>query len=266
MAKKKNKVQKNQNNTNQMNQRNSNYGNSNRDRSNMLFTNAKPNISLSELEKMNVKQKKNDNKKQNQRVPAKFIPESPFKSEAKKGRKILIIVDMQNDFINGVLSNSKTRDVESKVVDKLTNHFNEYDAFYFTRDVHYENYLNTLEGKKLPVEHCIFGTDGIKLTDSILSAIKMLRENHKYVKIIDKHTFGSNTLTDMLSCVCGNNDEIELVGVCTDICVVSNALSLRQAMPNRVIKVDSNCCAGTSVEAHNSAMIVMKNCQIDIIE
>lgn len=183
-----------------------------------------------------------------------------------KDRRVLVVVDMQKDFVNPeVLGNSNTEMVEKKIIKKLTEHYDKYDAFYFTRDIHYENYLNTLEGKKLPVKHCIYGTEGSKFTDGIAEAIKTLRENGKYVKIITKHTFGSKSLTDILSCTCGGGDVIEICGVSTDICVVSNALSFRQEMPNRRIVVDSTCCAGTSVKAHNAALRVMNSCQIETL-
>lgn len=186
-------------------------------------------------------------------------------NDARKHRKILVVIDLQNDFITGPLGNSDSVEVESKIVKLLLNKGDQYDAIYFTKDMHYDNYLNTLEGQKLPTPHCIFGTEGVKLTKKIGECMTNFRKNKKYVKVINKHTFGSSTLQTMLAVTCSNEDEIEFVGVYTDICVVSNALMCRQAMPNISIKVNADCCAGTSKENHEAALKVMKSCQIDII-
>lgn len=183
----------------------------------------------------------------------------------RKDRKVLVVIDVQNDFIVGVLGNPECVVAEQRIVQRLKDEADKFDAFYFTRDTHYQNYLETLEGQKLPVEHCIAGTSGWDFTDGIKEAMKVLREKGKYVKVINKHTFGSSSLADILSVTCGGNDEIELMGVCTDICVVSNALSLRQMMPNRVIKVNPSFCAGTSRAAHKAALRTMNSCQIEIV-
>lgn len=185
--------------------------------------------------------------------------------EAKTGKKILVIVDMQNDFINGVLGNEMTAAVLPKMIKKLREHYNEYDAIYMTRDIHFDNYLNTLEGKKLPVPHCLKDGTGKNIVAELWDVAKELRANHKFVKVVDKHTFASKELIDYLSATCGSNDEIEICGVCTDICVVSNAICLRAELPNTVIKVDGSCCAGTTMKAHNAALRTMASCQIDII-
>ena len=185
--------------------------------------------------------------------------------ETRTGKKILVIVDMQTDFVNGVLGNDMTTAVLPKVVKKLKEHYNEYDAIYMTRDIHFDNYLNTLEGKKLPVPHCMKNGTGKNIVKELWDVVKELREKRKFVRVVDKHTFASKELIDYLSATCGVNDEIEFCGVCTDICVVSNAICLRAELPNTVIKVDSNCCAGTSMEAHNSALTTMASCQIDIV-
>lgn len=185
--------------------------------------------------------------------------------ETKTGKKILVIVDMQTDFVNGVLGNDMTKAVLPKIVEKLKCHYNEYDAIYMTRDIHFDNYLDTLEGKKLPVPHCMRNGTGKNIVKELWDVVKELREKRKFVRVVDKHTFASKELIDYLSATCGVNDEIELCGVCTDICVVSNAICLRAELPNTVIKVDGNCCAGTSMEAHNAALMTIKSCQIDII-
>lgn len=185
----------------------------------------------------------------------------------KTGKRVLVIIDMQNDFVaeNGVLSNEMTRAVLPKVVRKLKVHYNKYDAIYLTRDIHFENYLETLEGKKLPIPHCIRNTDGKNIHEDIWNVVKELRKKKRYIRVIDKHTFGSKELIDYLSATCGTNDIVEFVGVCTNICVVGNAIPLRMELPNTIIRVDANCCAGTTVKDHNAALRTMNSCQIDII-
>ena len=192
--------------------------------------------------------------------------EATNKMDAKIGKKILVIVDMQNDFVNGVLGNEMTAEVLPRVVKKLRDHFNKYDAIYMTRDIHFDNYLETLEGKKLPVPHCMKDGTGKNIVKELWDVVKELREKHRFIRVVDKHTFASKELIDYLSATCGVNDEIELCGVCTDICVVSNAICLRAELPNTVIKVDGTCCAGTTMESHNAALRTMESCQIDIID
>lgn len=182
-----------------------------------------------------------------------------------KGKKILVIVDMQNDFIDGVLGNDMTKAVLPKVVKKLKECGKDYTSIYLTRDIHFDNYMDTLEGKKLPVPHCLKEGSGKNISKDLWDVVKELRNQKKFVKVVDKHTFASHELVDYLSVTCGTNDEIEFWGVCTDICVVSNAICTRMALPNTVIKVNANCCAGTSLKAHNAALRTMASCQIDII-
>lgn len=183
----------------------------------------------------------------------------------KTGKKVLVIVDVQNDFISGALENDLTKAVLPKIVKKLKRYGETYSSIFLTRDIHYENYLETLEGKKLPIEHCMADTKGKDIVKDVWDVLKGLREKGKFVRIIDKHTFASSHLVDYLSAICGVNDEIEIIGVCTDICVVSNAICLRAALPNTEIKIDANCCAGTNMKAHNAALRTMSSCQIDII-
>ena len=189
----------------------------------------------------------------------------PEKNKLTTKKKILVVVDMQNDFVSGALGNEMTQAVVPKIVKKLTGHSNKYDVIYFTRDSHFENYSETLEGKKLPIPHCIKDTAGRNIVKEIWDVIKELRKSKKFVRIVDKHTFASKELIDYLSATCRENDEIEFCGVCTDICVVSNAIALRAELPNNVIKVDARCCAGTTMKSHNAALRVMNNCQIDIV-
>lgn len=183
----------------------------------------------------------------------------------KTGKKVLVIVDVQNDFINGSLGNDMTKAVLPKIVKKLKKCGDTYSSIFLTRDIHYENYLETLEGQKLPIEHCMADSKGKDIVKDVWDVLKVMRKNGRFVRVIDKHTFASGHLVDYLTAICGGNDEIELIGVCTDICVVSNALALRMALPNTVIKVDANCCAGTNLKAHNAALRTMSSCQIDII-
>lgn len=171
--------------------------------------------------------------------------------------KILVVVDMQNDFIYGSLGSLLTQNVVSNVVAKVEEYKTNGDIIIFTRDTHNEDYLETPEGKKLPVKHCILGTDGWEI-------IPELNPNELPAKwaIVDKPIFGSVDLMDYFD----NNDEIEFCGVCTDICVVSNALMAKSFYPDAKISVDPKCCAGTSINNHLSAIDVMRSCQIDIIE
>ena len=175
-------------------------------------------------------------------------------------KKILVVVDVQNDFIDGALGNDETKAIVPKLVKKLKKYGKDYDSICMTRDIHYDNYLDTLEGKKLPVPHCIKKSGGESINKDVWEAVQMLRKQKKYV-----NTFASKDLIAILSQVCSSSDEIELCGVCTDICVVANAIGLRTAMPNTVIKVDSHCCAGTSIKAHNAALRTMASCQVDVI-
>ena len=166
--------------------------------------------------------------------------------------RVLIVIDMQNDFVTGSLGTKEAQDIVPKVVDKVNKALANGDRIIFTKDTHYEFYMQTLEGEKLPIPHCIKGTEGWEI-------IPQLKE--VATEVIEKYTFGSFIALPSLVQLA---DEIELIGLCTDICVVSNALILRAITPNRKIVVDSSCCAGTSKEAHDSALTVMKMCQIDV--
>lgn len=173
-------------------------------------------------------------------------------------KKILVVVDMQKDFITGSLGTEEAK----KIVPNVVKLINEFDGkIYATLDTHYENYLNTLEGKKLPVVHCQIGTDGWFLADEVEEAFAK-----KKVTLVEKPTFGSVELIDILADA-DEDDEVEftLCGLCTDICVVTNALLLRAYFPNAVIKVKADCCAGVIPETHEAALKTMQMCQIDII-
>ena len=171
-------------------------------------------------------------------------------------QNILIVVDMQNDFIDGALGTKEAEAIVPKVREKIQ----QFDGtVLFTRDTHGENYLQTQEGRNLPVPHCIKGTEGWE----IQFELDALRKTQP----IDKVTFGSAELGFMLSEM--NAEEpigsITLVGLCTDICVVSNALLLKAAMPEVRISVDAACCAGVTPEKHLAALEVMRSCQIRVV-
>lgn len=174
--------------------------------------------------------------------------------------KYLVVVDMQNDFIDGSLGSPEAQAVLPKVVEKIKNFTG---TVVYTRDTHEENYLETLEGKNLPVVHCIRETQGWQLQEEIQ---KLQADNRSL--IFDKDTFGS---IQMAGCLQGIDrmapiDEVIVVGLCTDICVMANAILIRTAMPGTPVRVDASCCAGSTPEAHRCALNAMRSCQIDIDE
>ena len=171
-------------------------------------------------------------------------------------RKILLVIDMQNDFINGALG---TREAEA-IVDRVADEIGKYPVgdVIATRDTHAEDYLNTQEGKHLPVAHCVKGTAGWALNSKIAAALGE-------ALIIDKPTFGSRELAERLAQMARAEDlDITLVGLCTDICVVSNALLIKAFLPETPVRVIAACCAGVTPESHRAALDTMKACQIQI--
>ena len=168
-----------------------------------------------------------------------------------------IVVDMQNDFVDGSLG---TKEAEG-IVDRVVEEIEKYDSkdIFATRDTHPENYLETQEGKNLPVPHCIRGTEGWQ----IRKELDVLRKTDP----VDKETFGSTDLAGELTMI--DEDEgigsITLVGLCTDICVISNALLIKASLPEVPICVDATCCAGVTPESHENALKAMEACQIRII-
>ncbi len=188
------------------------------------------------------------------------------------GKKILVVVDVQNDFVTGSLGSKDAQAAIPKIVERISRA--DYDALYFTRDTHYDNYLETNEGKKLPVKHCILNTWGWNICDEVMAAANKVQVSHPYIlqHIIDKPTFGSeimaNDIWQYLAIATETSDqsEVELLGFCTDICVVSNALLVKAAVFERAeVTVNSECCAGVTPELHEAALNVMKSCQINII-
>ena len=181
--------------------------------------------------------------------------------------KILIVVDMQNDFIDGPLGTPEAVAVVDEIVKRIEDSTNE--LILFTKDTHQEDYLETPEGKKLPVVHCIEGTPGWETNNRILQAWKNKESTVKLPELVDntfnKPVFGSVDLVDFLKSYPEQIDEIELLGVCTDICVVSNAIMIKNTLPDVKISVNARCCAGVTPQSHQEALNVMSMCQIDII-
>lgn len=172
-------------------------------------------------------------------------------------KKILVVVDMQKDFVDGALGSKEAVAIVPNVVNKIKDF--EGDIFV-TYDTHFENYMDTNEGKNLPVPHCIKGTDGWELNEEVAKALV----NRKYTPV-EKITFGSVDLPGLVGKAAGDEEfTVELVGLCTDICVVSNALLLKANFPEMNILVDAACCAGVTVESHEAALTTMKMCQIEV--
>ena len=164
-------------------------------------------------------------------------------------KKTLIVVDMQNDFIDGALGTKEAQAIVENVKKKIAQYVENGDEIIFTRDTHQENYLETNEGKHLPVEHCIEGTKGWAIADGLEV------ENAVY---INKKSFGFTDWKEY------NLEEVELVGLCTDICVVSNALIIKALYPEIKVSVDSKCCAGVTPQSHEAALTTMKMCQVEV--
>lgn len=166
--------------------------------------------------------------------------------------KYLIVVDMQNDFITGSLGSDFARAIVPEVVQKVKN----FDGkVIFTRDTHFADYMETQEGKNLPIEHCIKDTDGWQICNELKPYVN---------EVVDKITFGSVDLPNILRSYGEKIEKIELCGLCTDICVISNAMILKATFPEVKLSVDSKCCAGVSLESHNTALDAMKAVQIEV--
>ena len=179
-----------------------------------------------------------------------------------KDKKALIVVDMQNDFITGSLGTEEAKAIVSKVIDKIKEYEDNESPILFTQDTHKRNYLETQEGRILPVEHCLYNTDGW----CIIPELSNFLQRHRHLRV-EKETFGAKELvTISYSRIdLDNFNKIELIGVCTDICVISNALLIKAFYPEIEIIVDASCCAGVTPEKHKAALEVMKSCQITVI-
>ena len=160
--------------------------------------------------------------------------------------RLLVVVDMQKDFVDGALGSPEARAIVPNVLDKVKAYQDAGDEVVFTLDTHFADYMDTMEGKKLPVVHCVKGTPGWELVPE-LRGVPGTR--------FEKHTFGSR----------GRYDFVELVGLCTDICVISNAMLIKAAVPDTSIQVDGSCCAGVTPQSHHNALSAMGMCHIDIV-
>jgi len=174
-------------------------------------------------------------------------------------KKLLLVVDMQNDFVTGSLGSEMAQAIIPAVQERIMEYERLGSTVIYTMDTHGNDYLSTAEGKKLPVKHCIEGTDGWL----IIPQLNVEVDDGKSWTY-RKYTFGSLALADMVAE--SGFDEIEICGLCTDICVVTNALILRTRMPDVRITVRSNTCAGVTEESHKAALLTMKMCQIDVVD
>ena len=168
--------------------------------------------------------------------------------------KAIIVVDMQNDFVDGALGTPEAQEMLPRLVEKLNAAQAAGTALVFTMDTHGANYLETQEGKKLPVPHCIRGTAGWEIVEALQPFVRTA------AAVIEKPTFGATALPAALA----DYDEIELVGLCTDICVISNALLAKAFYPEKRICVDAACCAGVTPESHANALTAMRTCQVEV--
>ena len=186
------------------------------------------------------------------------------KLNTKDMKKILCLIDVQNDFITGALRNEDAINAVPNIVEKVKNFDGDY--IFLTQDTHRENYLETKEGQKLPVVHCVEGTNGWAIEESVAKMVLQKQEGgDMVVETIVKPTFGSLELASEISKIQGEL-EIEICGFCTDICVVSNALLLKAQLYDRAnIKIIENCCAGVTPQTHFAACKAMEMCQIDIV-
>lgn len=173
--------------------------------------------------------------------------------------KVLVVVDMQNDFIDGSLGSENAVGIVPNVVDKIEKW--DGDLIIVTLDSHDVNYLQTMEGKHLPVEHCIVGTPGHNLNMGVTAALLKKIASGCSIKTVRKTTFGSY----QIACEIPETPSyIEVVGLCTDICVISNVLLLKAAFPETEIRVDPDCCAGTTEWLNDKALDVMRSCHIEV--
>ena len=169
-------------------------------------------------------------------------------------KELLIVVDMQNDFVTGVLGSAEARAILPKLKQKIDGARTAGKTIVFTRDTHGADYLSTQEGRNLPVPHCIRGTEGWQIVEGLCL---------KGDRVFDKPTFGSLSLAEFIRD--GEFGRVEFVGVCTGICVISNALCLKAALWETPIGVRPSCCAGVTPESHNNALSALQMCQIDLL-
>ena len=171
-------------------------------------------------------------------------------------KKLLIVVDMQNDFIDAALGTKEAQAIVPNVVKKIQNWDGDIIA---TMDTHGEDYLNTREGKHLPVKHCIHGTEGWQINKDVADELLAMPEGPA---IVTKGSFGSYQVAQMAK----GYDYVELIGLCSDICVLSNTLLIKNMFPEMDVAVDASCCAGVTPESHEAALLSMKMCQVDVYD
>lgn len=175
--------------------------------------------------------------------------------------KVLLVIDVQNDFIDGALANEDAQAAMPKIREKIAQRRAEGYKIVFTRDTHENNYLSTMEGKYLPYPHCIKFTHGWHIASGLRADNELtINKDHFGCSTIVTEILGDLTIPQIQEGI----DEIELIGFCTDICVVSNALILKANLDNSIVKCDASCCAGTSVQAHKAALAVMHSCQVEV--
>lgn len=189
--------------------------------------------------------------------------------------KYVILVDCQHDFVDGTLGSEQAKQAMLNICDTMKTYDRTNTSVIFTQDTHYaDTYLDTMEGKKLPVPHCILGTEGWEIVETVLQGVEGMQihtvEPYAANSRVYKETFGSLDLVNLLyhldeTSLEDSIEEIIVVGVCTDICVISNVLLLKAAFPEVPIKVIANCCAGVTPESHENALSAMRQCHIDII-
>lgn len=174
--------------------------------------------------------------------------------------KLLVVVDMQKDFIDGALGTEEAQRIVENVAEKIRAYKNAGGRVVFTMDAHTEAYLDTQEGRNLPVTHCVKGTDGWQICDKIRQAAELSE-----CKVYEKDTFGSREYAmDWERGVYADVEEVEFVGLCTDICVISNAMLTKAFAPEIPVTVDASCCAGVTPASHKNALEAMKMCQIHV--
>lgn len=173
--------------------------------------------------------------------------------------RYLIVVDMQNDFVTGSLGSEQAQKIVGAAKQRIEHAISLGEKVIFTRDCHGADYMSTREGRRLPVRHCIFGTEGFEIVPELAPLVE-------HAEVIDKPTFGSMSLAEKLIAADAEEaiEKITLIGLCTDICVISNAMILKAALPEADIAVDAACCAGVTIESHQTALEAMRACQIDI--
>lgn len=173
--------------------------------------------------------------------------------------RVLVVIDMQNDFVDGALGTKEAEAIVQPVTERVKQALRNNELLIFTRDTHTERYLSTQEGKNLPVKHCIVGSHGRELIDALLPYAQ-------YAKIFDKPAFGSLALMSYLKELATTQpiEQITIIGLCTDICVISNAFIIKAGLPEVPLVVEEKCCAGVTPESHTRALEAMKVCQVHV--